>query len=338
MFENQRVLVTGGTGSFGHHIVRRLLQEDLAEIRILSRDEDKQYRMGRTLDMLAHFPRHNGVHFVLGDVRDPHAVDVAMRDVDIVFHAAALKQVPFCEYNVLEAVKTNILGAQNVIDAALAHDVKAVVAVSTDKAVKPVNTMGMTKAIQEKLFTDAASNSSSTRFSCVRYGNVIGSRGSVIPLFKELILGGKPVTITDPNMTRFVITLEEAIDLVLYAAQYAVGGEVFVRGAPAVRIPELAEAMIKALAPGQDIPIEVVGVRPGEKIHEILVSEAEARRTYHGHDEDIFVILPQIRIEQTLAAYTDARPVSFVEYSSNEVTRLDVAQMIEVLRKTGWVD
>lgn len=338
MFKGKHILVTGGTGSFGHHIVNRLLKDDdLAEIRILNRDEDKQHRMSQELGMLEHFPSFGKVRFVLGDVRDPHSVDMAMRGIDYVFHAAALKQVPSCEYNVLEAIKTNISGAQNVIDAALKHEVEAVVAISTDKAVKPVNAMGMTKALQEKLFTVAAANSPKTRFSCVRYGNVVGSRGSVIPLFKNLIEHGQDLTITDPNMTRFFITLEEAIDLVIYAINNAVGGETFVRGAPAVRIPELAQTMLETLAPGQGLGIKTIGVRPGEKIHEILVSEAEAHRTYYGHDENIFVILPQIEIKPTYEAYLDAKKVPFVEYSSNETRMLNPEQIADVLRKTGWL-
>lgn len=337
MFEGKRILVTGGTGSFGRQIVNRLLKEDVAEIRIFSRDEDKQHRMSRELNMLDHFPRFGKLSFVLGDVRDPQSVDSAMRDINLVFHAAALKQVPSCEYNVLEAVKTNILGAQNVIGAAQAHRVEALVAISTDKAVKPVNTMGMSKALQEKLITAAAAGSSDTRFSCVRYGNVIGSRGSVVPLFKDQIARGQDVTITDPHMTRFFITLDEAIDLVLYAAQHAAGGETFVRAAPAVKISDLAEIMIGCLATNGNVSIRRIGIRPGEKIHEILVSEAESPHTYYGHDPDIFVILPQIDIPRTAAAYQDARPVPFTEYSSGEVTMLNRDETIEVLSRAGWL-
>lgn len=237
MVTNKRVLITGGTGSFGHQIVRRLMAEKPAEIRIFSRDEEKQIQMSHDLDVGADYPRKGKLSFVIGDVRNKDSLKRALHDIDIVFHAAALKQVPACEYNVLEAVQTNVLGAQNVIDVAFDCGAERVIAISTDKAVKPVNAMGMTKALQEKMFTSANyyKGSRSTVFTCVRYGNVIGSRGSVIPLFAKQIKKGGPVTVTHPDMTRFVITLEEAIELAFHAGKHAVGGEIFVPKIPILR-------------------------------------------------------------------------------------------------------
>lgn len=211
LFSGKRILVTGGTGSFGHQIVEALLQADPAEIRIFSRDEDKQVRMSEEYGMGHQYPKKAAMNFVIGDVRNPDSVREAMRGIDIVFHAAALKQVPLCEYHVWEAVQTNVIGAQNVIQAALDEEIEKVIAISTDKAVKPVNAMGMSKAIQEKLFTAANFHKGGrgTVFTCVRYGNVVGSRGSVIPLFKRQIDSNGPVTITDSRMTRFILTLPE---------------------------------------------------------------------------------------------------------------------------------
>ena len=225
LFSGKRVLVTGGTGSFGHQIVDRLLEEDPAEIRIFSRDEDKQVRMSEEYGMGHQYPRKAGMNFVIGDVRNQNSVRAAVRGIDVIFHAAALKQVPLCEYHVWEAVQTNVIGAQNVIQAALEENVEKVVAVSTDKAVKPVNAMGMTKSIQEKLFTAANFHKSGkkTVFLCVRYGNVVGSRGSVIPLFKRQIEAGGPITITDRRMTRFMLTLPQAIELVFHAVTKGIG-------------------------------------------------------------------------------------------------------------------
>jgi len=330
MFENKRLLVTGGTGSFGHHIVRKLLPFGPREIRIFSRDEKKQW------DMQREFCQQDNLTFIIGDVRDPTSVRAAMRDVDIVFHAAALKQVPNCEQNVLEAIRTNTLGAVNVVEAAIAEDIERVIAISTDKAVKPVNVMGMTKALQERLFINAnlRLGSRRTRFACVRYGNVVGSRGSVIPLFKEQIEAGGPVTITHPEMTRFLITLSQAIELVFTAVTCSVGGEVFVRKAPSARVVDLAEVMIRLLARGKEVEIQHVGVRPGEKIHEILVSEEESWRTMETHDG--FVILPSLLLPDIKATYGEYQNSHIFEYSSNANQLLDHDALAALLVQEGW--
>jgi UDP-N-acetylglucosamine 4,6-dehydratase/5-epimerase len=337
LFSGKRILVTGGTGSFGHQIVDRLLDEEPAEIRIFSRDEDKQVRMSEEYGMGHHYPRKAALNFVIGDVRNPDSVRQAVRGMDIVFHAAALKQVPLCEYHVWEAVQTNIAGAQNVIQAAIEEGVEKVVAVSTDKAVKPVNAMGMTKSIQEKLFTAANfhKGGKGTVFSCVRYGNVVGSRGSVIPLFKRQIESGGPVTLTDARMTRFMLTLAEAIELVFQAVMKSIGGEVFVLKIPAARVTDIAAVMIDGLSPGQAIPVQTVGIRPGEKIHEVLVSEAEAVRTIE--DDSTYVILPQIDLEHTRSYYRQESFVSFSEYTSDTARQLGKEEIAALLARTGWL-
>jgi len=336
-FLGKRVLVTGGTGSFGHQIVDRLLEEGPAEIRIFSRDEDKQVRMSEEYGMGHQYPRKAALNFVIGDVRNQNSVRAAVRGIDIIFHAAALKQVPLCEYHVWEAVQTNVLGAQNVIQAALEENVEKVVAVSTDKAVKPVNAMGMTKSIQEKLFTAANFHKSGKRtiFVCVRYGNVVGSRGSVIPLFKRQIEAGGPITITDRRMTRFMLTLPQAIELVFQAVSKGMGGETFVLKIPAALVTDVAEVMLASLSPGKHLPVDIVGVRPGEKIHEVLVSEAEAVRTIE--DDSTYVILPQIDLEETLSFYSKESFVKFSEYSSDTAHRLEQKTIRSILENTGWL-
>ena len=338
LFAGKHVLVTGGTGSFGHQIVDRLLQEGPAEIRIFSRDEDKQVRMSEEFGVGHQYPRKDILDFVIGDVRNPNSVREAARGIDVIFHAAALKQVPSCEYHVWEAVQTNVIGAQNVIRAALEENIEKVVAVSTDKAVKPVNAMGMTKSIQEKLFTAANFQKSGKRtiFTCVRYGNVVGSRGSVIPLFKRQIESGGPLTITDERMTRFMLTLAQAIELVFYAAAKGRGGETFVLKIPAALVTDVARVMIEKLAPSRTIPVEIVGIRPGEKIHEVLVSEAEAVRTVE--DESTYIILPQISLDETLSFYRQEAKVGFTEYGSDMARRLDKSEIQAVLTRTGWLD
>jgi len=338
LFAGKHVLVTGGTGSFGQQIVDRLLEHAPAEIRIFSRDEDKQVRMSEEYGMGRRYPRKDMLDFVIGDVRNPNSVREAVRGIDVIFHAAALKQVPSCEYHVWEAVQTNVIGAQNVIQAALEENVEKVVAVSTDKAVKPVNAMGMTKSIQEKLFTAANFHNRGKRtvFTCVRYGNVVGSRGSVIPLFKRQIESGGPLTITDPRMTRFILTLAEAIELVFHAAVSGRGGETFVLKIPAALVTDVADVMIEGLAPSKKVRVENVGIRPGEKIHEVLVSEAEAVRTVE--DELTYVILPQIDLEETLSFYRQEAKVTFTEYSSDMARRLDKKEIHAMLARTGWLN
>ena len=285
MLRGKRILITGGTGSFGHFMVRRLLKNEPAEIRIFSRDEKKQF------DMRHEFTENPNVTFVIGDVRDARQLYKACGGIDIIFHAAALKQVPNCELFPTEAVKTNVLGAENMVSAAIENGVERVVAVSTDKAVKPVNVMGMTKAIQERLIISAnqSPHNRGTKFCCVRYGNVMSSRGSVIPLFKRLIRDGKPLTVTHPEMTRFMLTFEDATDLVIYAMEHTMGGELFVKKAPSSFIVNVAEALLD-LAGKDRREIKFIGQFAGEKIHEILISEEEATRCQdHG---DYFVVAP----------------------------------------------
>jgi UDP-N-acetylglucosamine 4,6-dehydratase len=285
MLRGKRILITGGTGSFGHFMVRRILPHEPAEIRIFSRDEKKQF------DMRHEFAAYPSVTFIVGDVRDVHQLRQACGGIDIVFHAAALKQVPNCELFPMEAVKTNVLGAENLITVAIENNVERVVAVSTDKAVKPVNVMGMTKALQERLIINAnqSPRNHGTRFCCVRYGNVMGSRGSVIPLFKRQLRDGKPLTVTRPEMTRFMLTFGDAADLVLYAMEHTEGGELFVKKAPSAYIVTVAEALIE-LAGAQNREIRFIGQFAGEKIHEILISEEEATRC-QDHT-DYFVVSP----------------------------------------------
>jgi len=337
LFPGKRILVTGGTGSFGHQIVDRLLKEGPAEIRVFSRDEDKQVRMSEEYGMGHHYPRKAPMSFVIGDVRDLGSVHEAMRGIDIVFHAAALKQVPLCEYHVWEAVQTNVMGAQNVIRAALDEEVEKVIAISTDKAVKPVNAMGMSKAIQEKLFIAANFHKGEKRtvFACVRYGNVVGSRGSVIPLFKRQIESGGPVTITDSRMTRFILTLSQAIDLVFGVVSQGAGGEIFVLKIPAALVSDIAEVMVKSLAPSREIPIQTVGIRPGEKIHEVLISEAEAGRTIE--EDATYIILPQIDLQNTHVSHRRSGPVDFLEYTSDAAPRLKQQEIKSILTQTGWI-
>lgn len=272
MFKNKVVLVTGGTGSFGNYIVHRLLETDVREIRIFSRDEKKQY------DMKIHYKNNARLKFFIGDIRDYRRVDEVMEGVDIVYQAAALKHVYVCEASPYEAVKTNITGVQNVVDAALKHRVEKVICVSTDKAVKPVNVMGMTKAIQERIIISAnhSTENKGTILSVVRYGNVLMSRGSVIPYFRKLLNEDETLTITDEKMTRFLLTLSDAIDLVIFATQYAIGGETFVKKAKSTYIVKLAELLSEEVM--KPLKYEVIGKLAGEKLDEILITEEELQR------------------------------------------------------------
>jgi UDP-glucose 4-epimerase len=272
-YSQKSVLVSGGTGSFGNFIVRRLLDLGAKEVRVLSRDEKKQH------DMRVFYRGRTNLSFVIGDVRNRERLDEAMSGIDIMFHAAALKQVPACENFPNEAIHTNVIGAQNVVDAALRNSLEAFVMVSTDKAVKPVNVMGMTKALQERIVLKGNQSrlNRGTRFACVRYGNVLRSRGSVIPLFRRLLATGQRLSITDERMTRFLLTLNDAIDLVLFAAEKQHGGEIFVRKAPAALITDLA-AIVSEEA-GKALEYDVIGLLPGEKLNEIMLTEEELVRT-----------------------------------------------------------
>jgi UDP-N-acetylglucosamine 4,6-dehydratase len=278
-YAEKRFLVSGGTGSFGNFIVRRLLDIGAKEVRVLSRDEKKQH------DMRIFYRGRSNISFVIGDVRRATCLDEAMQGIDIMFHAAALKQVPTCENFPAEAIETNVLGAQNVVDAALRNRLQGFVMISTDKAVKPVNVMGMTKALQERIVLKANQSrlNKGTRFACVRYGNVLRSRGSVIPLFRQLLASGRRLTITDERMTRFLLTLNDAIDLVLYAAEQQQGGEIFVRKAPSAYMTDLAALLCEEA--GQPFGYDVIGMLPGEKLNEIMLTEEELIRT---EDQDSY--------------------------------------------------
>lgn len=326
--KGKRILVTGGTGSFGRMFVREILHYTPKEIIVLSRDENKQGEMRRE------YSGKGTLRFVLGDVRDARSVREAMRGADVVIHAAALKWIPEVERNVWEGVKSNVFGTQNIIEAAKDEGVEKVVALSTDKAVEPVNAYGMTKALQERLITTAnLYKMTRTIFVSVRYGNVLGSRGSVVPLFRTLIDEGKPMIVTDPGMTRFLLTLKESIDLVFKALRDGLGGEVFVRKSPAHTIGDLAEVMRRES--GKKVKVETIGIRPGEKIHELLVSKSEASRTVE--DGEYYIILPQIQIDAIERKYKGAKRLSNFEYSSKTARQLSQSELRRVLKKEGWI-
>jgi UDP-glucose 4-epimerase len=275
MFKGKTILITGGTGSFGNRILKRLKDKEAKEIRVFSRDEKKQY------DMKLAYSDISNLKFFVGDIRDKSRLREVVQGVDIIYNAAALKQVPSCEECPEEAIKTNILGAKNIVDCAIEAGVSKVIAISTDKAVQPVNVMGMTKALQEKLMIAAnnSPNNKSTLFSCVRYGNVMNSRGSVIPFFRELIKSKKKLAITHAEMTRFLLTLDDAIDLVFFATEHMQGGEIFVKKAPSIKIVDLARLLyIEQNGSEKGFEYTIIGTYPGEKIHEILISEEEGRR------------------------------------------------------------
>jgi FlaA1/EpsC-like NDP-sugar epimerase len=332
MLKDKRVLVTGGTGSLGKVLVRRLLTGEIGlpkQITVFSRDEAKQHAMRLAFqnlraptDEVIYHNFEQLLQFRIGDVRDFHSVTTALRQSDVVFNAAALKQVPSCEYFPYEAVETNITGAENIVRAIreLRLPVDTVVGVSTDKACKPVNVMGMTKALQERLFVRANLDGDETRFICVRYGNVLASRGSVIPLFHEQIRRGGPVTITTTDMTRFLLSLEQAVDTIFAALREARRGETYIPRVPSAKVTDIADALIA----DKKIKTEVTGIRPGEKIHEILVSEEEAHRTYARGD--YYVIKPMLPelLEGEKAGDPLGREYSSAEKVMNrdEVTRL----------------
>lgn len=321
--EGKRILVTGGTGSFGHQITSSLLKLDPKEIVLFSNDEKQQY------DMALEYKNNKVLKFVLGDVRDYMRVLDATKGIDIIYHAAALKHVPMSESHPFDAVQTNIIGAYNVKMASIRNNVKTVVAISTDKAVKPVNVMGMTKAVQERIMLSNYVKNNDTKFVCVRYGNVVGSRGSVIPFFWDRIMKKLPLTVTDSKMTRFMLTLPEAIELVFKATCETENNEIYVKKMPACLIIDLAKVMGKELGGNEDYPIEIIGIRPGEKIHEILVSEDEMRRVLET--EDNYIIYPYGKLrEPKLLNKID-------EYASFNTRRMDKTELKDLLGKTGWL-
>lgn len=331
MFRNKKLVLTGGTGSFGNAVLNRFLHTDIAEIRIFSRDEKKQDDMRK---------RYNNpkLKFYIGDVRDQRSLAQAFRGVDFCFHAAALKQVPSCEFYPMEAVRTNVLGTENVLEAAIANGLKRVVCLSTDKAVYPINAMGISKAMMEKVMVAESRNleGTNTVICGTRYGNVMASRGSVIPLFVDQVLAGKPISITDPAMTRFMMTLEDAVDLVLYAFEHGRNGDIFVQKAPAATIEVMTQALLQLMGrPNHEI--RVIGTRHGEKLYEALLSREEkvAAQDLGGY----YRIPPDLRdlnygkfVEQGEVQISEA-----VDYNSHNTTRLDVEGMKALLLKLPFM-
>lgn len=330
MFTDKTLLITGGTGSFGNAVLNRFLETNIREIRIFSRDEKKQ-------DDMRQLYRNDKIKYYIGDTRDKRSLDNAMRGVDYVFQAAALKQVPSCEFFPMEAVRTNVLGCENVLDSARENGVKNVIVLSTDKAVYPINAMGMSKALSEKVMVAKSRNlnGSGTTFCGTRYGNVMASRGSVIPLFIGQIKKGEPITITDPNMTRFMMTLEDAVTLVAFAFEHGENGDIFVQKAPAATIEVLARALIELY--NSDTKIKVIGTRHGEKLFETLVNREEmAKATDMG---DYFRIPADNRDLNYGKFFTEGEPKASEvdDYTSHNTERLDVEGMKKLLLKLDLI-
>ncbi|WP_455949434.1 polysaccharide biosynthesis protein [Odoribacter laneus] len=331
MFKNKVLLITGGTGSFGNAVLRRFLNSDIKEIRIFSRDEKKQ-------DDMRHMLQNSKVKFYIGNVRDKRSVDDAMNGVDYIFHAAALKQVPSCEFFPVQAVRTNVLGTENVLDSAIEHGVKKVVVLSTDKACYPINAMGISKAMMEKVAIAKGrqlGENGSTTICCTRYGNVMASRGSVIPLWVEQMKEGKPITITDPNMTRFMMTLDDAVDLVIYAFQHAHNGDLFVQKAPAATLSTLATALKELYRSKTEV--RTIGTRHGEKLYETLVSREEMAK---AEDMGNYYRIPCDTRDLNYDKFfiEGQQKVSQIEdYHSHNTRRLDVEGMKELLLKLQFI-
>lgn len=330
MFDNKVLLITGGTGSFGHAVLNRFLDTGVREIRIFSRDEKKQEDM-----RISH--ANDKLNFYIGDVREYDSVSQAMSGVDIVFHAAALKQVPSCEFYPMEAVRTNILGTENVLSAAIEQGVEKVVVLSTDKAVYPINAMGISKAMAEKLVVAKTRNipQGATVLCATRYGNVMASRGSVIPLFVEQIRAGKPLTVTDPNMTRFLMSLEESVDLVLHAFEHAEQGDIFVQKSPASTVGDLAQALKELLS--SNVETKVIGTRHGEKLYETLLSREEVAK---AEESDRYFRVPMDIRDLNYAKYFVEGEASFSrtdDYTSHNTERLDIEQIKKLLVKLDYI-
>ena len=336
LFSEKTLLITGGTGSFGNAVLNRFLQTDIGEIRIFSRDEKKQDDMRH--EFQAKMPEAAGkIKFFIGDVRDLASVKNAMHNVDYIFHAAALKQVPSCEFFPLEAVKTNVIGTDNVLTAAIEAGVKAVICLSTDKAAYPVNAMGTSKAMMEKVIVAKSRTVSpeKTKICCTRYGNVMCSRGSVIPLWIDQIKAGNPITITEPSMTRFIMSLEEAVDLVLFAFRNGVSGDILVQKAPACTIETLAKAVTGLFAPGHEI--KVIGIRHGEKMYETLLTNEECANAL---DLGNFYRVPSDKRDLNYDKYFREGNVErnvLTEFNSNNTRLLDVAEVQEKLLSLAYI-
>lgn len=330
-YSNKVLLVTGGTGSFGNAVVDRFLATNISEIRIFSRDEKKQDDMRKQYT-------NSRLKFYIGDVRDFQSILNATRGVDYIFHAAALKQVPSCEFYPMEAVKTNVLGTENVLEAAILNEVKRVVCLSTDKAVYPINAMGISKAMMEKVIVAKSRNvdPNKTVISATRYGNVMASRGSVIPLFLRQIYNKEPITITDPNMTRFMMTLSDAVDLVLYAFDNGVNGDIFVQKAPAATINVLVKALLQ-ITNKMDHPVKVIGTRHGEKLYEALCSREEM---FVAEDQVGYFRIPSDNRDLNYSKFNDEGEKDLLlvdDYNSHNTARLDVEGMIKLLHRLDFI-
>jgi len=331
VFDDGVLLITGGTGSFGNAVLRRFLKTGVREIRIFSRDEKKQDDQRKAY-------ADPKLKFHIGDVRDPDAVRNVMRGVDFVFHAAALKQVPSCEFHPMEAVKTNVLGTEHVLEAAIQCGVRKVICLSTDKAVYPINAMGISKAMMEKVFVAKSRSADPARTTILgtRYGNVMASRGSVIPLFVDQVLAGHPITITDPAMTRFMMTLDEAVDLVLYAFAQGRSGDIFVKKAPAATLDVLARALLEVLGKAGH-RVDVIGTRHGEKVHETLLSREERA---HAQDLEGYFRIPADQRDLNYGKFVEhgeTRITSSEDYTSHNTEQLDVQGMKALLLKLEFV-
>jgi len=332
MLDKKTLLITGGTGSFGNAVLSRFLNTNIAEIRIFSRDEKKQDDMRKLYN-------NQKLKFYIGDVRDYQSVLNAVHDVDFIFHAAALKQVPSCEFYPLEAVKTNVLGTENVLEAAITSGVKRIVCLSTDKAVYPINAMGISKAMMEKVIVAKSRNvdQNKTIICATRYGNVMASRGSVIPLFLRQIFSGSPISITDPNMTRFMMTLDDAVDLVLHAFSNGQNGDIFVQKAPAATIDVLVKALLE-ITNKKDHPVEVIGTRHGEKLHEVLCSREEM---FIAQDQKGYFRIPSDDRDLNYSKFVDKGNISLSSienYNSHNTHQLDKQKMIELLHKLHFIE
>lgn len=330
MFKNKTILITGGTGSFGNAVLKRFLKTDIKEIRIFSRDEKKQEDMRINL-------QNDKVKFFIGDTRDYNSIYSALSGVDYVFHAAALKQVPSCEFYPMQAVQTNILGSENVLNSAIAQNVKNVIVLSTDKAVYPINAMGLSKAMMEKVMVAKSRTIENGTVLCgTRYGNVMASRGSVIPLFVNQILSGQPLTITDPNMTRFLMSLEDAVDLVIFAFQNANNGDIFVQKAPASTILDLALALKEIFNAKNEI--KIIGTRHGEKLYETLLTREE--RIYSQDLTGYFRVMADNRDLNYNKYFVEGnQKISTVEdYNSHNTTRLNVDEVKKLLLKLDFIN
>lgn len=330
MFKDKVLMITGGTGSFGNTVLKRFLSTDVREIRIFSRDEKKQEEMRIALN-------NDKLKFYIGDVRNYDSISQAMKGVDYVFHAAALKQVPSCEFYPMEAVRTNVLGTENVMSAAIASGVKRVVVLSTDKAVYPINAMGISKAMMEKLMVAKArmQNEGETVLCATRYGNVMASRGSVIPLFISQLKEKKPITITDPNMTRFLMSLEDSVDLVLYAFRHGKQGDIFVQKAPASTVADLAHALKEIFS--MDNPIRVIGTRHGEKLYESLLSREEMAR---AEDRGGYYRIPADNRDLNYAKFFsdgEKKVAQFDDYTSHNTERLGIEEVKKLLLKLDFI-